>query len=347
METSAKRKAGPSNGSQGGQPKRSKGGSGNKWQTPNQREKLDSLKESMLQVGDAGIWVTCQRGKERQARGEMARICEDYGKKLYNINPPEEAAADDDEENGGNAADDIEASIQRELEGMKPANRPKDPPFEMVRSGLDCLFFVRTRAPVEPIEFSRQVCLDAGRPVPPKDNEEGAKRSAIGFSRFVNRFTPVTVLGRASEKGLDEVARKVLAEHFELAAEGAGDEAGGVSEGAGVSTDDAPSYAIRPTFRAHNQMKRDDVIKKVASLIPPRHKVNLTTPDKVILVDIYQTFCGVSVVGGDWEALKRYNIHELKMSAAGAKKRAKEDEAMVKAKEDGSKDVQSQDPAPA
>ena len=53
------------------------GGSGNKWQTPAQREKLDSIKNSMLAVGDTGIWVTCQRGKEKQARGEMTRICED------------------------------------------------------------------------------------------------------------------------------------------------------------------------------------------------------------------------------------------------------------------------------
>jgi len=68
------------------------------------------------------------------------------------------------------------------------------------------------------------------------------------------------------------------------------------------------------------------VIKKIASLIDDRHKVNLTKPDKVILVDIYQTFCGMSVVGEDWEALKKYNIHELKVSAAGSKVKTKKDQ---------------------
>ena len=47
-------------------------------------------------------------------------------------------------------------------------------------------------------------------------------------------------------------------------------------------------YAIRPTLRAHSTLKRGDVINKVASLIAPRHKVNLTAPDKVILIDIFQ-----------------------------------------------------------
>lgn len=63
------------------------------------------------------------------------------------------------------------------------------------------------------------------------------------------------------------------------------------------------------------------MIKRVASLIDSRHKVDLTSPDRVILVDIYQTFCGMSVVPGDWEVLKRYNIHELKMAAAGASRK--------------------------
>ena len=30
------------------------------------------------------------------------------------------------------------------------------------------------------------------------------------------------------------------------------------------------------------------MIKKVAGLVSPKHKVNLTKPDKVILVEIYQ-----------------------------------------------------------
>jgi tRNA acetyltransferase TAN1 len=48
-------------------------------------------------------------------------------------------------------------------------------------------------------------------------------------------------------------------------------------------------FAIRPTIRNHSSLKRDVVINTVAGLInDDRHKVNLSSPDKVILVDIYQ-----------------------------------------------------------
>lgn len=47
-------------------------------------------------------------------------------------------------------------------------------------------------------------------------------------------------------------------------------------------------YAIRPTIRNHNTLKRDAVIKQIASSIADTHKVDLTNSDKVILVDIYQ-----------------------------------------------------------
>lgn len=64
--------------------------------------------------------------------------------------------------------------------------------------------------------------------------------------------------------------------------------------------------------------------------------MNLGAPDKVILVDIYQvsslplplsiinntkcitaqTVCGFSVVPGDWDSLKRYNLTELYKQAS-------------------------------
>jgi tRNA acetyltransferase TAN1 len=37
-------------------------------------------------------------------------------------------------------------------------------------------------------------------------------------------------------------------------------------------------------------LKRDVVINLVASLIGPNHKVDLTNPEKVIIVEIYQVF---------------------------------------------------------
>ncbi|KAI8962365.1 hypothetical protein F5Y11DRAFT_323245 [Daldinia sp. FL1419] len=291
MDSSNKRKQPPSNGTDGRPVKRSKGGSNGRWQTPHQKAKLEAIKGRSLEVGDMGIWTTCVKGKERQALEEMVDLCEEYGEKLYNIKRQDPAEAREDE-------NDIESSIKKEVQEMKPRSNSKGSTFEPMRMDLDCLLFIRTKPPVDPVRLVHQICKDA------TEVTDKAQRR----TRFINRFTPITMTAKATEAGVEEVAKNVLAKYFLLAGE---------DEPMDDTKANAYSYAIRPSFRAHSTLKRDDVIKKVASLIGPRHKVNLSSPDKVILIDIYQTFCGMSVVDGDWDPLKRYNLHEIYLSALG------------------------------
>jgi tRNA acetyltransferase TAN1 len=43
-----------------------------------------------------------------------------------------------------------------------------------------------------------------------------------------------------------------------------------------------------------------------------QHKVDLGKPDKVILVDIFQSFSAVGVIeGSDWSDLRKLNVNEL------------------------------------
>ena len=79
-------------------------------------------------------------------------------------------------------------------------------------------------------------------------------------------------------------------------------------------------YAIRHNVRNHETFKSSEVIQKVASVIDTRHKVDLSNPDKVILVEVYQLVCGLSVVdGGQWEQLKRYNVNEMYKLASASR----------------------------
>lgn len=124
--------------------------------------------------------------------------------------------ADGDEE-------DIESSIQKEIDSL--ANKQGPPKlFTPVFLDLQCVLFFKTRAPVEPVDFVRRLCEDA------KANSQ--KRS----HRFVNRLTPMTMMGRATEKGLQEVGRAVLGKHFQLAGEGQDGEVDAKSENFTVST---------------------------------------------------------------------------------------------------------------
>ncbi|KAK5653539.1 hypothetical protein OQA88_8798 [Cercophora sp. LCS_1] len=293
-----KRKEAPTSGAdQAG--KKKKTGNAGKWKTPHhQAKQLDAL-----QPGDQGIWVTCARHQEMKASKEVINLFTEYAEKLYGIKEKEPESDDED---------DLEAAIQKEVAALNASAKGKaddseDSVFTPMKMNIDCVLFVKTKAPVEPVEFVRRICIDA------KDPKQGQLRC-----RYVNRLTPVTDIGKASETGLLEVARRTLAKSFKISESGTADGAASATEEKeGVDGKINPStFAIRPTIRNHSNLKRDWVIQQTAALVDQdAHKVNLTTPDQVILIDIYQTVCGMSVVGSDWEALKRYNLTELYSAA--------------------------------
>jgi tRNA acetyltransferase TAN1 len=53
------------------------------------------------------------------------------------------------------------------------------------------------------------------------------------------------------------------------------------------------------------------IIKTVADAVGPEHPVNLTNYDLMILVDVAQNVIGMSVVQGDYDKLKRFNLAEI------------------------------------
>ncbi|KAL7803803.1 hypothetical protein V8C44DRAFT_343141 [Trichoderma aethiopicum] len=352
-DSASKRKQGPG-GSEGSALKKRKEGTGGRWKTPAQKAKQASWVEmgKALEVGDEGIWVTYARGMKNKAVREFTAMCHEYGEKLYGIKPP----ADESEAHPaeGEEEEDIEASIEKELERMKARPKPQSRGvFSPVSVTIECVFFMKTMRPVDPCRLVREMCLDAQRCGSPMERK----------CKYINRLTPVMDTEKASEKGVRRVARKVLKEVFELNEEeeevdDAEDGEGGKKEDgeekpveekvgeaeevkkteevketeevkkteevktteeakeAAVPETKSPqtpfTYAIRHTIRNHTALESQAVIKMIAGMIKPEHKVNLKSPDKVILVEIFQLFCGISVVDGrEWEELKRYNINML------------------------------------
>ncbi|AEO67740.1 uncharacterized protein THITE_2116714, partial [Thermothielavioides terrestris NRRL 8126] len=263
---------------------------------------------------------------------------------MYGIKSGRDAPAGESGERGGEEVDekeeeeneDIEAAIRKEVAALtsKPSDAAAGNVMRPVKMNVDCLLFVKTPPAVDPVAFVRRICEDA---------RACNELPGLMRCRYVNRLTPVTAMGRATEQGLVEVARKVLASTFDLSGKrgkssaATGDDGKGAAGGAAnaetggertsndeLAVPDAEgkipfTFAIRPTIRNHSNLKRDVVINTIAGLInDDRHRVNLSSPDKVILVDIYQTVCGMSVVDGDWEALKRFNLTELYSQARNA-----------------------------
>ncbi|KAK5013707.1 hypothetical protein LTR39_003519, partial [Cryomyces antarcticus] len=215
------------------------------WQTPrNNKGGYNGQQAQTIEPGDAGIWATCQRGQEAKCVGELRDLFEEYAEIIYG-DVLHDAEADGGGEEG---SADIEAEIKKELEGMrKPTSQPL---FTHVRLDIECgglvlpyasytqltflVMFFKTRAPIEPVAFVHRICEDAAQ-------TPDRKRT-----RLVQRLSPMSLMGKATENGLAEVARQVLAPHFH-----------------------GPDSAEK------------------------------------------KNICGMSVVGSDFDKLKRYNLAEI------------------------------------
>ena len=111
-------------------------------------------------------------------------------------------AEGDDEE-----PEDIEAAIKKEVAAINARKEAAaDQVIQAAKMDISCLLFVKTRPPIEPVEFVRRICVDA------KTCSDISKRK----SRYLNRFTPIVFSGKATEQGLLEVAQSVLAPYFDL-----------------------------------------------------------------------------------------------------------------------------------
>ena len=201
-----------------------------------------------IEPGDSGIWATCEMGREGKATAELRALFEDYAHKLYG--GPE---GQSDREAGN---EDIEAEIEEEVQGMKSQVTKKKALFQSVKMDIQCVLFFKTRPPIEPVSLVHTICADAAG---------GATQRA----RFVKRLSPMTMMGKATEDGLAKVADAVLRPVFQ------GDE-------------DGLKFAIRPTRRNHNIMKRDDIIRQIARAVGGDHRVDLKGYDRLILVDVYR-----------------------------------------------------------
>ncbi len=107
-----------------------------------------------------------------------------------------------DEVEGG-SIDDIELSIRKEVSEQKSI--PKL--FSPVPLDLQCVLFFKIRPPLDPVDFVQRIC------------EEVVSNPTVRKMKYANRLTPMTLMGKATEKGLEELGRTVLGEHFKLEAE--------------------------------------------------------------------------------------------------------------------------------
>ncbi|KAI8096477.1 uncharacterized protein BX664DRAFT_258908 [Halteromyces radiatus] len=214
-----------------------------------------------IQQGMAGILVMCTRTKEARAAKEAIDLFNQYADQFY----PETISLyqQKDEENDKNEEEekdegDLEASIAKELEGLKDTKNNKER-FTNISTGTDCMLFIKTCPEIEPAQFVHDILTDMAE-------------KQIKKTRCISRILPVQRTCSANIPEMERVSKLVIHPQFNTK-----DDDGNI----------VPKvFSVVARLRNCTKLDRLDVVKAFATSIGPDHKVDLANPDYVILVDI-------------------------------------------------------------
>jgi tRNA acetyltransferase TAN1 len=138
---------------------------------------------------------------EGKTTKELEGMFSYFTEQFYGVTTETGTKVDADAEEDG----DIEAAIRKEVATMDNKGDGGDKRLVVpVYLDLQCVLFFKTRSPIEPVEFVQRICEDA------MQNPKARK------TRYANRLTPMTAIGKATENGLEDVGREVLGEYFHL-----------------------------------------------------------------------------------------------------------------------------------
>ncbi|EXJ60248.1 hypothetical protein A1O7_04400 [Cladophialophora yegresii CBS 114405] len=275
---------------------------------PNYRQRA-TISASGIHSGDVGILVTSDKGQEKKCLQELSDLLAEFFEQEAGS-----SAAPADEDHTATATEkevDIEADISAELNSLRPHGASTDGASQhlsLVTLDIPCVSFVRfpAKSPVDPVEVVRKICLAAS------NGDQSRPRS-----RYIRRLSPVSLMRKTLNEGLKTLCSQILPKHFRVESEAEDTEKHPESN---VHPSQTPcKFAIRPTIRNNNKINRDEVIRTVADSVASlgKHTVDLKGYDKLILVDVYRNVVGMSVVGSEYETLKRFNLAELQASHFG------------------------------
>lgn len=261
---------------------------------------------SVICSGDKGVFVTCDKGREKKSLLEFEDILANYleqggldaeGEPVQKNDVPHES---DDSTAHERITNGIEADIAAELDNLRNTCKDANPEtrsaktIQLITLDIPCVSFVRfpPSSQLDPVHVVHEICLRAADPASPQQ------------SRFIKRLTPISNLGKALGQGLERACESVLPKYF-------GTDSGIVK------------FAIKPTVRNNDKLNRDMIIKLVAGKVQEfgqnKHKVDLKGYERGVLVEVYRGWVGMSVVHNGmgesyklgYEQLKKFNISEI------------------------------------
>ncbi|KAI9000624.1 hypothetical protein BD414DRAFT_404751 [Trametes punicea] len=228
-------------------------------------------------IDGPGVWATCVKGKEKQTVGELYDLFESLANELWPQAVTEGSGDSEGSEEESGGADDLEKQIAKEVESMK---RPrKETRFANCQTNTPCVVFISCKPPVDPVKLVTT-------------HIENVMKTGVTQTRYTQRLTPVSGSCVANISEIRSLCSRLVKTALE------------------AEPDKRFTYKIELRMRNHNTLTRDKLIPELAKCVPEGHAVSLDNPELFILVEIFKSVCGISVVK-DYYKLQKFNVMEI------------------------------------
>ncbi|KAG2124221.1 hypothetical protein DEU56DRAFT_744708 [Suillus clintonianus] len=234
-----------------------------------------------------GIWATCVKGKEKGTVGELYDLFESLAADMW---PTEgldsSSAANNDRDNNSDAdenEDDLETQIAKEVAALK---RPKvEKRFANCLTNTQCVIFMSCKPPVDPVKLVMK-------------HVDNVQKTGVTRTKCTHRLTPVSGTCVANLPELHSLCRRTVAAYTAH------------EKGEDEESPRARKYKIELRIRNHNTLTRMEIIQEVAKCMPAGYTVDLDNPDVFVLVEVFKSTFGMSIVE-DYYRFQKFNVMEL------------------------------------
>ncbi|ODQ80865.1 hypothetical protein BABINDRAFT_61055 [Babjeviella inositovora NRRL Y-12698] len=228
----------------------------------------------IVEPATSGIYATCVKGREQNARKELMNLLSDKVAEMYDLDNLEEEEEEEDLS--------IEDQINKELSEMKATKDTNKELLKPIELGCECVIFIKTRKPIAPEELVEKFVSELW--------EKSRK-----VTRYTQRLSPVTFSVTPTASELKKLSARVLAPHFHK------------PEG-----QEPVRYAIQVHRRNFDSLEKDAIIRSIAESVgrDHGHVVDLKNFDKLILVEAFKSNIGMSVVN-NYNKYEKYNLQQI------------------------------------
>lgn len=231
---------------------------------------------AMIEPGQYGVYVTCNRGREMKAAKEVRPVLYEKAEEFTKDDrvEGEDDEEDEEEEDEEEDEEDVSDLVAKELAELK--NNQKSPKLLLeVQLNSESLLFFKAKKPLIPSKFVPKFC-------------QQLFESKVKNTRFVQRLTPIDKSCSSTKEEFVKMATQVLAD-----------------------IEPGTTYAVNMTRRNFDVIERDELMAEIAKVLP-KCEHHYKGAEKMIHVYCFKNNIGMSVTDYDeFERLCKFNLQQI------------------------------------